>query len=90
MLRKTGTGWEFENEALLEDYLQQHLQALLGLKVLAQQYTINGQICYLIAVSETGQLEWCKKFAQEYANQIRRHRPKPSHKWYLDKSCDHH
>lgn len=56
MLRKTGTGWEFENEALLEDFLQQHLQALLSLKVLAQQHTINGQICDLVAVSETGQL----------------------------------
>lgn len=56
MLRKTDIGWEFENEALLEDFLQRHLQALLGLKVIAQQHAIDGQICDLVAVSEAGQL----------------------------------
>jgi RecB family endonuclease NucS len=56
MLRKAGTGWEFENEALLEDCLKRHLETLLGLKVIAQQQTIQGQVCDLVAVSETGQL----------------------------------
>ena len=56
MLRKTGTGWEFENEALLEDFVQRCRQTLLGLKVTTQQHPINGQICDLVAVSETGQL----------------------------------
>ena len=28
--------------------------------------------------------QWCHKFAQAYANQIRRKRPKPSDKWHLD------
>jgi putative transposase len=28
--------------------------------------------------------EWCLKFAQSYANQIRRRRPKPADKWHLD------
>ena len=42
MLRKTGTGWEFEHEALLEDFVQRCLQTLLGLKVIAQQHPING------------------------------------------------
>ncbi|MEM6840240.1 MAG: IS6 family transposase [Cyanobacteria bacterium P01_C01_bin.120] len=28
--------------------------------------------------------KWCKKFAQEYANQIRRRRPEPTDKWHLD------
>jgi len=27
---------------------------------------------------------WCKKFAQAYAHQIRRRRPKPADKWHLD------
>ncbi len=27
---------------------------------------------------------WCQKFAQAYANHIRRRRPKPGDKWYLD------
>ncbi|NJN22676.1 MAG: DUF91 domain-containing protein [Leptolyngbya sp. RL_3_1] len=57
VLRKTGTGgWEFKNEALLEDCLQRYLQPLLGLKVIAQQHSIQGQICDLVAVSEAGQL----------------------------------
>jgi len=28
--------------------------------------------------------KWCKKFAQAYANQIRRRRPQPANKWHLD------
>lgn len=56
MLRTTGVGWEFESEALLEDFLKRHLQALLGLKVIAQQHVINGQICDLVAISENRQL----------------------------------
>ena len=28
--------------------------------------------------------QWCHKFAQAYANQLRRCRPKPADKWYLD------
>jgi putative transposase len=27
---------------------------------------------------------WCQKFAQQYANQIRRRRPQPADKWHLD------
>lgn len=56
MLRKTGIGWEFEHESLLEDCLQRHLQALLSLQVIAQQYVMHGQICDLLGVSETRQL----------------------------------
>lgn len=56
MLRKIGIGWEFENEALLENFLRRYLQALLGLNAIAQQYAISGQICDLVAISDTGQL----------------------------------
>jgi putative transposase len=28
--------------------------------------------------------EWCKKFGQQYANKIRRRRPRPGDKWHLD------
>jgi len=31
MLRKTGTGWKIENEALLEDFLQQQAEAFAQL-----------------------------------------------------------
>ncbi len=28
--------------------------------------------------------QWCLKFGQDYANQLRRRRPRPGDKWYLD------
>ena len=28
--------------------------------------------------------KWCRKFGQEYANQLRRRRPCPGDKWHLD------
>jgi putative transposase len=28
--------------------------------------------------------KWCRKFGQQYANQIKRRRPQPSDKWHLD------
>src|SRR5262245_55779311 len=28
--------------------------------------------------------QWCRKFGQEYANQLRRRRPRPGDKWHLD------
>ena len=37
-----------------------------------------------IAVTYESIRKWCLKFAQSYANQIRRKRPKPDDKWHLD------
>jgi putative transposase len=28
--------------------------------------------------------KWCRKFGQEYANQLRRRRPRPGDKWHMD------
>jgi len=28
--------------------------------------------------------KWCRKFGQRYANQLRRHRPRPGDKWHMD------
>ena len=28
--------------------------------------------------------QWCRKFGQEYANQLRRRRPRPGDKWPMD------
>ena len=28
--------------------------------------------------------QWCRKFGQEYANGLRRRRPRPGDKWHLD------
>ena len=40
-LRKTGSGWEFDSEAALEDFLWDNLEPLFGLKPLKRQYNAN-------------------------------------------------
>ena len=37
-----------------------------------------------ITVSHEAIRKWCRKFGQEYANQLRRRRPRPGDKWHLD------
>lgn len=51
LLKKVGDRWQFESEALLEDFFRANLKEILGLKILGQQHYINGQICDLIAVA---------------------------------------
>lgn len=55
-LRKTGSGWEFANEEALEDFVEVHLQSLLGLTVIKWQFTVNEQRCDIIAVDENKRL----------------------------------
>src|SRR3981081_4351794 len=31
--------------------------------------------------------KWCRKFGQQYANQLRRCRPRPGDKWHLDEGA---
>jgi len=38
-----------------------------------------------ITVSHEAVRQWCRKFGQDYANRLRRRRPQPGDKWYLDK-----
>ena len=37
-----------------------------------------------IIVSHEAIRKWCRKFGQQYANQLRRRRPRPGDKWHLD------
>jgi putative transposase len=37
-----------------------------------------------ITVSHEAIRGWCQKFGQDYANQLRRRRPRPGDKWHLD------
>jgi putative transposase len=37
-----------------------------------------------ITVSHEAIRQWCGKFGQDYANQLRRRRPRPGDKWHLD------
>lgn len=55
-LRKIGSGWEFANEEALEDFVEVHLQSLLGLTVIKRQFTVNEQRCDIIAVDENKRL----------------------------------
>jgi putative transposase len=37
-----------------------------------------------VTVSHEAIRQWCRKFGQDYANRLRRRRPQPGDKWYLD------
>ena len=37
-----------------------------------------------VVVSYEAIRTWCRKFGQQYANQLRRRRPRPGDKWYMD------
>jgi putative transposase len=37
-----------------------------------------------VIVSYEAIRKWCRKFGQQYANQLRRRRPQPGDKWHLD------
>ena len=37
-----------------------------------------------VIVSSEAIRKWCRKFGQQYANQLRRQRPRPGDKWHLD------
>ena len=37
-----------------------------------------------VVVSHETVRQWCAKFGQGYANQLRRRRPRPGDKWHVD------
>jgi putative transposase len=37
-----------------------------------------------ITVSHEAIRQWCRKFGQDYANQLRHRRPRPGDKWHLE------
>jgi putative transposase len=39
---------------------------------------------HVIIVTYEAMREWCRKFGQQYANQLRRRRPRPGDTWHLD------
>src|SRR5262249_39857624 len=40
-----------------------------------------------ITVSHEAVRQWCQKFGQDYANRLRRRRPRPGDAWHLDEVC---
>lgn len=55
-LKKTETGWEFVNEAALEDFVWDNLKPLLNLTPLKRQYFVRGEACDILAVDDNRQL----------------------------------
>jgi hypothetical protein len=55
-LRKTEQGWEFENEAALENFVWNNLEHLLKLTPLKQQYSVKGERYDILAVDENQRL----------------------------------
>lgn len=56
MLRKSGQGWIFTEERVLEDFLWLHLESALDLIPLKRQFTIKGEYCDILAKTSNGQL----------------------------------
>lgn len=55
-LKRVGEAWFCENEAVLEDLLWRNLSHFFGLVPLKRQFSVDGQICDILALGEEGQL----------------------------------
>lgn len=57
MLKKVGTNWSFENEAVLEDFCWNNLESLLGVIPIARQFnTTSKYVCDILAKTRYNQL----------------------------------
>jgi hypothetical protein len=55
-LKKTGSKWEFQSEANLEDFLYLCLDRMLGASPLRRQFSVGGQFCDILAVDSDKRL----------------------------------
>ena len=55
-LKRVGETWFCENEAVLEDLLWRNLSHFFGLVPLKRQFSVDGQICDILALGKEGQL----------------------------------
>jgi hypothetical protein len=56
VFRQSGDCWTFRSESELEDFVWHNLQPLFGLSPLRRQYSVDGQFCDILAVSDDKQL----------------------------------
>lgn len=56
MFKKIGGRVEFKSESDLENFIIIHLEELLGLRAIAKQYRVNGEICDVLAVDSNHNL----------------------------------
>jgi len=55
-LRQVASGWQFESERDLENFVWSNLEKLFGYTPLKRQHQVNGQYCDIIAVGKSQQL----------------------------------
>ncbi|MEQ8385602.1 MAG: endonuclease NucS [Coleofasciculus sp. A1-SPW-01] len=55
-INKTANGWEFANEAVLEDFVWDNLEKMLGWKPLKRQHHVNGNYSDILAIVNKDQL----------------------------------
>jgi RecB family endonuclease NucS len=55
-LKRVGEAWICENEAVLEDLLWRNLSHFFDLLPLKRQFSVDGQICDILALGKEGQL----------------------------------
>ena len=53
---QTGQQWHFSSELALEEVVWQHLPALLNVKPLRRQFSVEGKVCDLLAANSAGEL----------------------------------
>lgn len=56
LLKKAGNKWAFGSEKVLEDFVWENLNSLLGLIPLERQYSVNGEFCDILARDNSKQL----------------------------------
>ncbi len=55
-LESTPQGWQFSNEAALEDFIWEHLEPLFGYQPLRRQHHVEGNYCDILAIAPPRQL----------------------------------
>lgn len=54
LFRQQDSNWRFASEVRLEDFVWEHLDALMGLVPLARQYYVGSDVCDIIAMDPDG------------------------------------
>ncbi len=55
-LRKLGQSWAFDSEAVLEDFMWSNLSHFFDLSPLKRQFSVDGQICDILALDKDNRL----------------------------------
>lgn len=55
-LQSTPSGWQFDNEMVLEEFVWDHLETLLGYQPLRRQHHVDGNYCDILTFTPSNQL----------------------------------